>query len=104
MTAFADQEGEGPRPRLLRLGAWTLFGLTLRWHDGGDGKELTVEHTSGFRPPGRDVAKARRAKRAKHDHASENYQRHLAERFRARQAEQADAVREPEEKDADASE
>ncbi len=45
-----------------------------------------MEHTSGFRPPNRDVTHARDAKRTKHDHASRAYQQHLMERFKAREA------------------
>ncbi len=55
-----------------------------------------VEHTSGFRPPGRDFTHARDAKKSKHDHASRNYQRHMDERFRARQIERAEAEAKPE--------
>ena len=46
-----------------------------------------MEHTSGFRPPGRDVPHPRDRKRSKHDHASRNYQKHLADRFRERELE-----------------
>ena len=46
-----------------------------------------MEHTSGFRPPGRDVPRARDMKRGKHDHASRNYERHMDERFKNRAAE-----------------
>jgi hypothetical protein len=47
-----------------------------------------LEHTSGFRPPNREYGHAAgQAKRAKRDHASRNYQRHMDERFRARQIE-----------------
>ncbi|MDJ0959572.1 MAG: hypothetical protein QNJ88_02860 [Acidimicrobiia bacterium] len=46
-----------------------------------------MEHTSGFRPPGRDVPHSRDMKRSKHDHASRNYQKHLADRFRERELE-----------------
>ena len=61
-----------------------------------------MEHTSGFRPPGRDVTHAKEAKRAQHDHAARRYQRHINERFKARQAEtdRADLEARPEQ-DAD---
>jgi len=46
-----------------------------------------VEHTSGFRPPGRDAPHPRDMKRSKHDHGSRNYQKLLAVRFRERELE-----------------
>lgn len=45
-----------------------------------------MEHTSGFRPPDRDFTRAQDAKRAKKDHASRNFERHMDERFKARRA------------------
>ena len=45
-----------------------------------------MEHTSGFRPPNRDVPHAAAAKRTGHDHASRAYQKHILARFKAREA------------------
>jgi len=61
-----------------------------------------VEHTSGFRPPGRDFTHAQDAKRAKKDHASRNFERHMDERFKARRASQVETPGKPEVEGGDA--